>query len=140
MGYKSNFIPTYLKYKYICSSFRFQVGSGARSGFFFQLSRIRIRGKKCRILIPEKKFLNTISFMYLRWKNNQIFVMCYFSPFNWFYTAGVGSGSAKLDFFNCFFLQTSPNNLDNFLTPQLILYLVQLLNTFIVIPKLNANQ
>ena len=36
-----NFIPTYLKYKYIYSSFRFQVGSG----LFFQLSRIRIRGK-----------------------------------------------------------------------------------------------
>ena len=45
----SNFMPTYLKYKYIFfSSLRFQVGSG----IFFQLSQIRIRGKKCRILIP----------------------------------------------------------------------------------------
>ena len=26
--------------------------NGAGSGIFFQLSRIRIRGKKCRILIP----------------------------------------------------------------------------------------
>ena len=37
---------------YFFSSFRFQVGSGVGSGIFFQLSRIRIRGKKCRILIP----------------------------------------------------------------------------------------
>ena len=43
----SNFMPTYLKYEYIFSSFRFKVGSG----FFFQLSRIRIHGKKCWILI-----------------------------------------------------------------------------------------
>ena len=41
-------MPTYLKYEYIFSSFRFKVGSG--SAFF--PSRIQIRGKKCRIRIP----------------------------------------------------------------------------------------
>ena len=51
MVYNIGFYAYLKKYKYI--SFRFQVGSG--SGIFFQLSRIRIRGKKCRILIPDYK-------------------------------------------------------------------------------------
>ena len=47
-------MPTYLKYEYIFFSlFHFKVGSGVRSGFFLQLSRIRIHGKKCWLLIPE---------------------------------------------------------------------------------------
>ena len=52
----SNFIPTYLKYKYIF--FFISISGRIRSRIririlFFQLSRIRIRGIKCRILIPE---------------------------------------------------------------------------------------
>ena len=62
-------MPTYLKYEYIFSSFRFKVGPGSGSAFFFSAgsgsaffpSRIRIRGKKCRILIPE--FNNWTQFM-----------------------------------------------------------------------------
>ena len=45
-------MPTYLKYKYIFFIFRFKVGSW----FFFQLSRIRIHEKKCRILIPVPRY------------------------------------------------------------------------------------
>ena len=46
------------------SSFRFQVGSGAGPGIFFQLSRIQIRGKKCLILIPARhpRPLNQVRF------------------------------------------------------------------------------
>ena len=52
-------MPTYLKYKNI---FFFILISGRGSGISFQLSRVRIRGKKCRILIPAKKYL----FIYIK--------------------------------------------------------------------------
>ena len=46
-------MPTYLKYKYIF--FLHSISGRIRIRIFFQLSRIRIRGKKCRILIPDYK-------------------------------------------------------------------------------------
>ena len=59
-------MPTYIKYKYVFSSFRFQVGSDSGAGIFFQLSRIR--GKNCWILIPGK---NLIVFCFLGYSGRQ---------------------------------------------------------------------
>ena len=46
---KSNFMPTYLKYKYIFPSFRIKVGSG-----LFSAEPDPDPGKKCWILTPLK--------------------------------------------------------------------------------------
>ena len=50
----SNFMTTYLKYKniFIFISISGRIRSQIRIQNFFQVSRIPIRGKKCRILIP----------------------------------------------------------------------------------------
>ena len=72
MFIRSNYMPTYLKYKYIFSSFRFKVGSGF---FFSQLSWIRIDRKMfdlhpwfCSIAMDtysyqEKKILYNFRFL-----------------------------------------------------------------------------
>ena len=61
MGRKHDieFMPTYLKYKYIF----FLISISGRIRIFFQLSRIRIRGQKFRILIPALNRLKLVIFI-----------------------------------------------------------------------------